>query len=71
MAIKIVTDSTSDIPHVLAERYGITVVPVYVQFGNKTYRIIDITESVFYERLLHFPAHPTNPNPARRISRRL
>ena len=65
MAIKIVTDSTSDIPHVLAERYGITVVPVYVQFGNKTYRDrIDITESVFYERLLHFPAHPTTSQPS-------
>lgn len=65
MAIKIVTDSTSDIPHVLAERYGITVVPVYVQFGNKTYRDrIDITESEFYERLLHFPAHPTTSQPS-------
>lgn len=65
MAIKIVTDSTSDIPHVLAEKYGITVVPVYVQFGNKTYRDrIDITESEFYERLLHFPTHPTTSQPS-------
>ncbi|HAS04206.1 MAG TPA: DegV family protein [Dehalococcoidia bacterium] len=65
MAIKIVTDSTSDIPHALAEKYGITVVPVYVQFGNKTYRDrIDITESEFYERLLHFPVHPTTSQPS-------
>ncbi len=65
MAIKIVTDSTSDIPHALAEKYGIIVVPVYVQFGNKTYRDrIDITESEFYERLLHFPVHPTTSQPS-------
>ncbi|MDD4923777.1 MAG: DegV family protein [Dehalococcoidales bacterium] len=65
MAIKIVTDSTCDIPQSLAEEFGITVVPVYVQFGNKTYRDrIDITESEFYERLLHFPVHPTTSQPS-------
>ena len=69
MAIKIVTDSTSDIPHVLAERYGITVVPVYVQFGNKTYRDrIDITDRYFMKGYCIFRLIPPHPNPARRIS---
>jgi len=65
MAIKIVTDSTCDLPQSLAEEFGIHVIPVYVQFGNKTYRDrIDITESEFYERLLHFPVHPTTSQPS-------
>jgi DegV family protein with EDD domain len=65
MAIKIVTDSTSDLPQSLANEFGITVIPVYVQFGNKTYRDrIDISESEFYERLLHFPVHPTTSQPS-------
>lgn len=65
MAIRIVTDTTCDIPQSLAEEFGITVVPVYVQFGNKTYRDrVDITESEFYERLQHFPVHPTTSQPS-------
>ena len=65
MAIRIVTDSTCDLPQSVAEEFGITVVPVYVQFGNKTYRDrIDISESEFYERLLHFPVHPTTSQPS-------
>jgi fatty acid-binding protein DegV len=72
MAIRIVTDTTSDIPQSLAEEFGITVVPVYVQFGNKTYRDrVDITESEFYERLQHFPVHPTSASPVLRIRRYL
>ena len=65
MAIKIVTDSTCDIPQSLAEELGITVVPVYVQFGSKTYRDgVDITHSEFYDRLQHFPVHPTTSQPS-------
>ena len=65
MAIKIVTDSTCDIPQSLAEELGITVVPVYVQFGSKTYRDgTDITHSEFYDRLQHFPVHPTTSQPS-------
>ena len=33
MTVKIVTDSTSDIPPSLAEELGITVVPLNVHFG--------------------------------------
>ncbi|MBN1368984.1 MAG: DegV family protein, partial [Dehalococcoidaceae bacterium] len=56
MAVKIVTDSTSDLPQALADELGITVVPVYVLFGNKTYRDrIDISEDEFYDKLLTSP----------------
>ena len=38
MTVKIVTDSTADLPTELAQELGITVVPVYVRFGDKVYR---------------------------------
>lgn len=60
MTIKIITDSTADLPQALAEELGITLLPLYVQFGNKTYRDrIDISEDEFYQKLLSDPVHPT------------
>ena len=38
MVVKIVTDSISDLPRDVAEALGITVIPAYVHFGDKTYR---------------------------------
>ena len=35
MAVKVVTDSGSDIPLEVAKELGITVVPVYIYFGDK------------------------------------
>ncbi|MFC2016167.1 DegV family protein [Chloroflexota bacterium] len=64
MKIKIVTDSTSDLPPRLAEELGITVVPVYVHFGDKVYRDrVDISEDEFYQRLQSDPIHPTTEPP--------
>jgi DegV family protein with EDD domain len=64
MTIKIVTDSTADLPPALAEELGITVVPLYVRFGNETYRDrVDITEDEFYQRLMNDPVHPSTSQP--------
>jgi DegV family protein with EDD domain len=64
VTIKIVTDSTCDIPPQLARDLGITVVPAYVRFGDKVYRDrVDINEDAFYERLLHGPIHPSTTQP--------
>ncbi len=66
MSVKIVTDSTADIPPKLADELGISVVPVYVRFGNETFHDrIDITEDQFYQRLKSDPVHPktTQPSP--------
>lgn len=38
MSIKITATSTCDLPAELLERYQITMVPLYVSFGGKTYR---------------------------------
>lgn len=50
--IKIVTDSTADVPQPLLERYDIRVVPINIQFGTETYQEgIDIDRSTFFEKL--------------------
>jgi DegV family protein with EDD domain len=65
MTLKIVTDSTADLPPELANELNITVVPEYVRFGNKVYRDrVDITEDDFYRRLLNDPVHPNTTQPA-------
>jgi len=65
MKVRIVTDSTADLPPRLAEELGITVVPVYVKFGGEVYRDrVDISEDEFYQRLLGDPFHPSTEPPA-------
>ncbi|MCL0094677.1 DegV family protein [Dehalococcoidales bacterium] len=65
MAVKIVTDSSCDLPAQLIQELGITVVPLYVRFGEKVYRDrVDISEDEFYQRLLHDPIHPTTVQPS-------
>jgi DegV family protein with EDD domain len=64
MTIKIVTDSTADLPPALVKELGITVVPLYVRFGDETYRDgVDITGDEFYKRLLTDPIHPKTSQP--------
>jgi DegV family protein with EDD domain len=64
MPVKIVTDSGADLPSQLAEELGITVVPIYVRFGEEVYRDrVDISEDEFYERLTHDPVHPNTTQP--------
>lgn len=65
MTVRVVTDSTCDIPDQLAEELGITVVPVYVIFGDKAYRDrVDIGEDEFYDKLIHDSVHPTTSVPS-------
>ncbi len=65
MTIKIVTDSAADLPSILAEELDITVVPVYLRFGEQVYRDrVDISEEEFYQRLLHDPVHPNTTQPS-------
>ena len=64
MPVKVVTDSGADLPDQLVQELGITVVPVYVRFGDKVYRDrVDISEDEFYERLTHDPVHPNTTQP--------
>jgi len=64
MTIKIITDSTADLPVMLTEELDVTVVPVYLRFGDEVYRDrVDISEDEFYQRLLHDPVHPNTTQP--------
>ena len=64
MVIKIVTDSTADLPAMLTKELDVTVVPVYLRFGDNVYRDrVDISEDEFYQRLLHDPVHPNTTQP--------
>ena len=65
MTIKIVTDSAADLPSLLTEELDITVVPVYLRFGEQVYRDrVDISEEEFYQRLLNDPVHPNTTQPS-------
>ena len=66
MAVKVITDSTSDISPELAQELNIGIVPIYVRFEREVYRDgVDITRDEFYRRLAASPVHPTTsqPNP--------
>jgi len=58
--VKVVTDSCSDITPQLAQELGISVVPLYVQFGDETYRDnVDLSTKEFYRKLETGKIHPT------------
>jgi len=60
MAVKLVTDSTADIPYEIASELGVCVVPLYVRFGNQVYRDgVDLTPSEFYHKLANNKSLPT------------
>ncbi|NLN06306.1 MAG: DegV family protein [Firmicutes bacterium] len=53
MTVKIITDSTADLPQGLADQLGITVVPLKVHFGEEEYLDwIDLDSDAFYAKLL-------------------
>jgi len=65
MTVKVVVDSTSDIPEKLAKEWDITIVPAYVVFGGKSYRDrLDISEDEVYARLDHDSVFPTTSVPS-------
>jgi len=65
MSLRIVTDSTCDLPAATLARYGIRVVPLYINVGRNGYRDgIDLTREAFYRGLPTFPVHPTTAAPS-------
>lgn len=64
MTIKIVTDSTTDLPAMLIKELDVTIVPEYLRFGDKVYRDrVDIGEEEFYQMLLNCAIHPNTSQP--------
>jgi DegV family protein with EDD domain len=62
--VRIVTDSTADIPAELAAKLQIAIVPSYVIFGSESYRDgVELTKEQFYERLSAAREIPTTATP--------
>jgi DegV family protein with EDD domain len=62
--VKVVVDSTADLPPALATEWEITVVPCLVHFGRQTFREgVDLPRAEFYRRLEVGPELPTTSAP--------
>ena len=65
MAVRIVTDSTADIPQEKALALGITVVPLTVFFGEETYLDgVELDNAGFYRKLQATKVSPRTSQPA-------
>lgn len=63
--LRIVTDSTADIPESVRKRLGIEMVPLKVHFGDETYLDSVTLHSVeFYEKLKQSPVMPASSQPS-------
>ncbi|MEE9284702.1 MAG: DegV family protein [Dehalococcoidia bacterium] len=65
MALRIVTDSSCDLPAAVIRSLDITIVPCYIHFGDELLRDgVDIQPSKFYQRLGSGGVHPTTSQPS-------
>ncbi len=64
MTIRIVTDSTCDLPKELADAHGITVIPCYINIGARSFLDgVDLTRQAFYARLSTYEQFPKTAAP--------
>ena len=64
MPVRIVTDSTCDLPPEVIAEHKIAVVPLYINFGAESYRDgVDLTRDQFYARLPRSHPSPTTSAP--------
>ncbi|HTX59057.1 MAG TPA: DegV family protein [Verrucomicrobiae bacterium] len=64
MAVAIVTDSTSDIEPARAAELGIAVVPLFVVFGDRSFKdYVELSRAEFYRKLETDPVLPTTSQP--------
>lgn len=64
MTIGIVTDSTCDLPQEIIQALGITVVPLFINIGDKGFLDgVNITRREFYTNLPRYSTHPTTGTP--------
>ena len=64
MSIRIVTDSTCDLPADLIQRHRITVIPLYINIGDQGYLDgVEISREEFYRRLPEIEETPTTATP--------
>ena len=63
--IKVATDSTCDLPPGYAERHGIHIVPINIQFGTETYEDgVTIDRATFYRKIEETGSLPSTSQPS-------
>jgi len=63
--IRVVTDSTCDLPAEYLQEYGITIVPINIQFGTETYEDgITLDHAAFYRRIEELGILPSTSQPS-------
>jgi len=65
MSVAIIADSSADIPKDICEKYSISIAPLYVMFGNETYRDDrkQLPLKAFYDKIRKSPTMPTTSQP--------
>ncbi len=64
MVVRIVTDTGADVPAHVLKQMNIVAVPLYIYFGDKTYKDgVDIGPDELYKRLIEGGIHPTTTQP--------
>ena len=72
MNIRIVTDSTCDLPEETVNQHAITVIPLAINVGEQSFLDgVDLTRSEFYARLPTFNPHPTTAAPGPEVFRQV
>ncbi len=65
MTIKIITDSTSDLPESILQDYDISVVPCFIHAdGNSYLDGVEMSREEFYNRLPEWENNPTTSAPS-------
>lgn len=65
MTVRVLVDSTADIPPERARELGIEVVPLVVLFGDESFRDgVDLDSASFYSRLSTSPVMPSTSTPS-------
>jgi DegV family protein with EDD domain len=71
LPIRIVTDSTCDLPKELISEFGITVIPLYINIGSHGYQDgIELSRQEFYDRLPGYNPPPTTASPGPEVFRK-
>jgi len=71
MTIRIVTDSSCDLPHEIIREHQITVIPLFINVGDRSYQDgVDLSHQEFYERLPGFKPAPKTAAPGSEVFRK-
>lgn len=64
MTIRIASDRTCDLPQAVADKYGIGIVPCYINVGDESYLDgMDLSRKDFYDRLANYIPYPKTAAP--------